>query len=551
MILDVRTLPDTVIPEADICIVGGGLAGIVLAREFVGKPVRVCVLESGGWDPQPAAVVVDAMVPFRNGGLPYSARKAAEACRFGGSTQLWNVPIGGNRLGARLRPLDPIDFEKRDWVPYSGWPFPKTHLDPYYDKAQAICRVEPTSFEVADWEDCQARPRLPLSDDQVKTIIYKFVARDTIAKEYTKAVSRADNIFTFLHAHVLEIETNPEENRVEQLRVGTLDGKRFTVRAKLFILAGGGIGIPRLLLLSNKTTPAGLGNQNDLVGRFFMEHPHFWQGILVPANPGFSQAAALYNEVHTARGVPIIGKLALPESVLRRERLLNQNIQLVPRRIPDPFKLRASHPASVESLKTICSDFLREQRIGNFGQHFKNISGGLHEIALAGAQKVRSRLFGNSDILAYYFANMSEQTPNPQSRVTLSADRDAFGRPCAELDWHLNGTDIRSAARTEEIIGHALERAGLGRFYREIREDEIPAKIEGGYHFMGTTRMHREPQQGVVNADCRLHGVQNLFVAGPSVFPTGGYANPVLTIIALTVRLADHLKAVLGARGGT
>ena len=545
MILDVSTLAETTRPETDICIVGGGVAGIILAREFIGKSVRVCVLESGGGKRQPSPDNTPAGVDDRR--LPYSAQKVPNARRFGGSAHFWDVPIGGHRLGARLRPLDPIDFEKRDWVPYSGWPFRKSDLNPFYDRAQAICRVEPASFAIDDWEDIQT-PRLPLPEDNVQTIIYKFIARDTVAKEYTEAVSRADNITTFLRANVLEIETNASADRVERIHVATLDGKRITVTAKLFILACGGMEIPRLLLVSNRTSPKGVGNEYDLVGRFFMEHLHFWQGVFVPAKPAALKATALYNNVHIVKGVAVIGKLALAESVLRRERLLNQNVQLVPQRMPDPFKSRETSRAGVESFKTLCSAVLRGEKLSDDRQHFRNISVSLPQIAIAGARKVRNRLFGGSEILTYYFANMMEQVPNPESRVILSPDRDFFGQPSAQLNWQVARQDFRSAVRSQDIIGCALEKAGLGHFYRETCEDQMPAVVEGGYHYMGTTRMHTDPGQGVVNADCRLHNVQNLFIAGPSVFPTGGYANPVLTIVALTIRLADHLKALLAER---
>ncbi|MEY2439704.1 MAG: hypothetical protein QOI34_1089 [Verrucomicrobiota bacterium] len=539
MIIDARSVSTGAQIEADICIVGAGLAGLVLAREFIGTSVRICLLESGGRDAEPAAP--DSPPYCQNGGLPYAGPKMARARRFGGSTHQWNVPIDGDRFGARLRPLDPIDFEQRDWVPGSGWPFPKTHLDPYYDKAQAICHVEPTSFEVDDWQD-QPNRALALSDDRVQTIIYKFVARDTLALGYTEEVSRANNITSLLHADVLDLETPSIPDRITRSRVATLNGTSFNVSAKLFILAGGGIEIPRLLLLSRKSTPNGLGNENDLVGRFFMEHPHFWQGIFVPNDGALLQSTALYNEIHSVKGVAVIGKLALAESVLRRERLLNQNVQLIPGRMPDPFKSRRPDLASVESFRTFASAVLHGQSPGGVERHLKNIAGGLHEIAIAGARKVRNRLLGNEEILVYHFANMMEQTPNPESRVTLGSDRDVFGQLCAKLSWHIAPQDIRSAVRTQQILAEALESAGLGRFYSEMRGEEIPTNLEGGYHYMGTTKMHPNPRHGVVDADCRLHSVQNLFIAGPSVFPTSGYANPVLTIIAMTLRLADHLK---------
>jgi choline dehydrogenase-like flavoprotein len=147
---------------------------------------------------------------------------------------------------------------------------------------------------------------------------------------------------------------------------------------------------------------------------------------------------------------------------------------------------------------------------------------------------------------AIIFANMMEQNPDPESRVTLGPDKDAFGQNRVQLNWRISKADMLSAIRSQQIIGRALEKAGLGQFHRQLEEPVPPSNTEGGYHHMGTTRMHHDPKQGVVDADCRMHGVGNLFIAGPSVFPTGGYANPVLTIIALSLRLADHLKRRFG-----
>jgi choline dehydrogenase-like flavoprotein len=541
MIVDAHSIESDSVIESDLCIVGGGVSGIALAREFIGRDLRVCLLESGGLTSDPKT---QSLAGGDNVGLPYYSLETARARQLGGSSTLWHVPIGPGRVGARLRPLDPIDFEKRDWVPFSGWPFTKKHVDLYYERAQAICQVEPASFAVEDWEEPGSRPRLRLHDHEVQTIIYKFLKRDLFAVEYPNEVGRAKNVTIFLHANVLEIDTNPVADHVTGLQVGTIHGKRFSITGKVFVLAAGGIEVPRLLLLSNKIQKTGLGNQNDLVGRFFMEHPHFWQGIFVPAKPEVLGTTALYNEVHAVNGVAIIGKLALTESALRSEKLLNQNVQLIPQTMPDPFKNRGPHPASVESLRKILAGPRRQEKIDNWRRHLRNIIGGLDSVAIAGARKIRNQLTGTPEIPVFYFANMMEQIPNSESRVALGSERDFLGQRRIALNWRILPEDIRSAIRTQEIIAGALERAGLGRFFVEMREETPPDNTEGGYHHMGTTRMAVDPKQGVVDAECRIHGIDNLFIAGPSIFPTGGYANPVLTLIALTLRLADHLKKV-------
>jgi len=518
--------------DTDICIVGGGTAGLVIAREFIGRPVRVCLLESGGRTTEPET---QELTLGENIGQPYFPLETARPRIYGGSGTRWNIPIGPERLGVRIRPLDPIDFERRDWVPYSGWPFNRTHLEPYYQRAQAICRVEPPTYRVEDWQDARDRKALPIADPDVQTVIYKFAHSEPFVRDYPNEVGQADNVTVCLHSNVLEIETNATGDSVTCVRASTLAGKQFSVRARTYVIAAGGIEVPRLLLLSDRTHKNGLGNQNDLVGRFFQEHPHFWSGVFVPNNSEFIRSTALYNDVHTVNNVAIVGKLALTETALRREKLLNQNIQFFWRDIAYPT---VSAPGVI-ALKNL----LFGRRNGeSIGRQLATIVADADEIAASAWRQVRKRMGTESTVPAIVFANMMEQIPDPESRVMLGRDRDPFGQNRVQLNWRISKADMSSAIRAQQIIGNALQKAGFGQFHQQLQEPIPPDNTEGGYHHMGTTRMHDAPRQGVVNADCRMHGVGNLFIAGPSVFPTGGYANPVLTIIALSLRLADHLK---------
>jgi choline dehydrogenase-like flavoprotein len=142
-----------------------------------------------------------------------------------------------------------------------------------------------------------------------------------------------------------------------------------------------------------------------------------------------------------------------------------------------------------------------------------------------------------------------EQAPNRDSRVTLTSERDAMGMPRVKLDWRLTALDRRSFRGFYEVLGRELGRSGIGRvrmheWVLESESSSWPKSLGGGWHHMGTTRMHPEPRRGVVDANCRVHGLANLYVAGAAVYPTAGCANPTLTLVALTLRLSDHLKAV-------
>jgi choline dehydrogenase-like flavoprotein len=549
MIIDSRTIPDDEIIKTDVCIVGAGTAGITLAKEFIDQKFRVCILESGGLKPDKET---QSLYRGENVGHPYFSLDTARTRCLGGSTTRWQIEIDNNCPGARMRPLDAIDFAERDWVPYSGWPFRKAHLDPFYERAQTICRIEPPSFSVQDWEEIPKAKRLAFQGDQIKTVIFKFGARDLFIKDYIQQITHASNITTYLYANVINIETDGTARTVKRLEVACLPGNKFWITSKLIILAAGAIEIPRILLLSNKSQNVGLGNQNDLVGRFFMEHLHFQLGLLVPSDQNIFQMTSLYNNIHRVNGVPIRGKLSLSEGVLRRQKLLNYVAQLDPMimlysSLGDMFYPYNSSD-SVKSLKAIHLALFRGSKLNNPGLHLKNISTGLDDVVVTIYRAIKRRvikMFNKKRIKLYSLENMSEQVPNPDSRITLSSDKDRLGLNRVRLDWRLSPIDIESAIRTQEIMNQEFRHAGLGRLFSRLKDETPPMPISGGWHHMGTTRMHVDPKKGVVDENSRIHGMSNLYVAGPSVFPTGGYANPSLTIVALAVRLADHIKMIM------
>jgi len=525
--IDARSLPDNHTLETDICIVGAGVAGITLARELVSANFRVCLLESGGLEPDRNT---QSLYWGENIGQPYYSLDTCRGRLFGGTSHYWIIPLGEGKKGVRLRPLDPIDFEQRDWVPYSGWPFDKTHLDPFYERAQSVCRIGPFRYDAKFWSDPAKTPELPLSQESVKTSVFQFGERDCFFTDYRNEIDQARNISTYIYANAVEIETADTPNTVSRLHIACLGGKKLSVTAKIYVLAMGAIEIPRLLLLSNRTLNTGLANQNDLVGRFFMEHPHLWSGIYMPASPEVFRSVGLYR-IHRVANVPIMGKLAITEDAMRNGKLLNWCASIHPSRRGAPAK-------GVESLKSIISEFKKGRLPDELLHHLLAATQDIRGIST----KVLALLGKQNKDMAFRLNHMAEQTPNPDSRITLSAEPDELGQRRVNLDWRLTAQDMQSMVKSQEIVDQELRRAGLGRLHIEQTGDRPPQDIHGGWHHMGTTRMHVNPGQGVVDANSKVHGISNLYVAGPSVFPTGGCSNPVLTIVALTIRLADHLK---------
>jgi choline dehydrogenase-like flavoprotein len=505
--VDARTLEDGSVIEGDLCIVGAGAAGISMAMEWSGASQRVLLLEAGGFD-------YDArMQELYRGeivGLPYFPLQAARLHYFGGTTGHW---------AGFCSPFDPIDFEAREWVPHSGWPFERAHLDPYYARAQRVLELGPYEYDVAQWQ--RRDPRLvpfPLDPSVVFTKMWQFSPPTRFGTRYRDSIVGARNVQLYTNAIVREIEPSEGVTAVDGLRVRTLEGKELRARAKHYVLATCSIQNARLLLASNSRVEAGLGNANDLVGRHFMEHLEMPSGVFVELGDRAANAAMYAFEWGLTKAR---GELALNEAVQRRRRVLNATVSLNPQSLDEE---------GMSTFQRMTPEVMEERR--KTGRPRATQRGDT-------TQQRGSRSF--------HLQTRQEQAPNPASRVTLSTERDELGMPRAKLDWRLTELDRRSFRDFYDVLGRELGRAGVGRvqmrpWVLEKPDAPWPSSVGGGWHHMGTTRMHSDPKQGVVNADCQVHGIANLSVAGAAVFPTAGAANPTLTLVAMTLRLSDHLK---------
>jgi choline dehydrogenase-like flavoprotein len=514
--------------ETDVCIVGSGAAGLTLARRLVARGIDVCILESGAADYEKS---LQDLGIGDNVGFPYYQLDQSRLRLFGGTTAVW---------GGRVVQLDAVDFEHRPWIEHSGWPFGKETLSPYYAESLRALDLRVTEGDERLWSELGLRD--PGFDPrELRTHFFQF---DEQFERFT--LRRCDDLIAsqrvrvLLRATVLEFRANAEGTAVESVMIGNLDGERGVVRARAFVLAAGGLENPRLLLNSTGTSPRGLGNDEDLVGRFFMEHPHARAGRVRPDK--LWRLLQLLPRSHRDGPLRYAALLRSAEALQEREGILNSSFTLSVRqhegaRMPpgkwlfNTLKWKVPHDhrgRSVWWLQRRTKQLLAE-RMGVYLRWLRV----------------------NTNRRGLYVVARAEQAPNPASRVMLSEERDAFGLPRIALDWQLLDVDKRSLKVTMEALDRELRRLSLGRVEPSawLDEPETPWVADplvsnhpvGGYHHMGTTRMATSPRRGVVDADCRVHGLGNLYVAGSSVFPTGGWANPTLTILALALRLGDHL----------
>lgn len=520
MIRDIRTVPAGGVLEADVCIVGCGAAGIAMAISLAGKGVSVCVLESGGLELEDDT---QALAAGTQSGLPYFSL-AETSCRV----------LGGNaaRWGARSAPLQPVDFAERSWIPHSGWPLSREELDPYYQQVPHFLGLhDQFAYEGDVWENFGTDP--PGFDTTTfQYCAFQFGKRVLLGQVYRKQLQRAKNITVYLGASVQRIRATPAGDRVDGLDVATLTGQKYVARADNYVLACGGIENPRLLLLSR------LCNEYDLVGRFFMEHPTVSAGTI--ASDDWQQLHDLFSPGLVGRRLVEFG-LALSPALQSSERCLNAVVRT---------NLVLSQD-STQALRELLSSLRYERmpqalRSDDNRRRLRILAGDplgiVNNIARHAVGKPK-RFKADSVFLEV----RAEQEPNPESRVTLSDQIDAFGQPCAHLHWSMNHREKDTVRVAAAAFKHELERLGLGTLntadWLRSRDPSWPADMVGGHHHMGTTRMSDDPRTGVVDRDCKAHALDNLYIAGSSVFPTAGYANPTSTILALAFRLAGHLEA--------
>lgn len=545
MIKDARSVSDDTVLRADVCIIGAGVAGTTLAREFIGSGMRVLLVESGGRSPSPET---QELAKGDVTGQPYF--DLDHSCRrgVGGTGWGWIIDLPDGTTGVRLRALDPIDFEERPEIPYSGWPLSWSEMIPYYERAHRVFGLGPYRANGEDWESLPAPP-LQMDGTGARTMIFQFGRKHLFTDRYPTQIAQAPNVTVLTNATVLELCTNESADRVQAARAQTLTGTSVRIESAQFVLAAGGLQTPRLLLLSNRNQPEGLGNQHDTVGRFFMEHPHTIEqrpgaGSFRPAK-SLRNKLDLYHRIQELNGKALLGYLSPTEERLRAEGLANYCCHFEPEDLYNPPYTNGYRSVRRMAYATLGRTGLPDRPFRSAW----NALVGMPDAARIMSGTLVKRLCGTETVpwartpTRLLLRHMAEQVPNPESRVLLGSKRDAFGQPRVRLHWQLQPRDVRNIQRAQEVIAEAVASSGAGTLSVASLDDIRREVVAGGHHHMGTTRMSADPNEGVVDANCRVHGVENLYVAGPSVFSTSGCANPLLTVVALALRLADHLRA--------
>jgi choline dehydrogenase-like flavoprotein len=550
MIEDAFEMPDGQKLVADVCIIGAGAAGIAMARQFLGTRHEVLMLESGGLQEEATTqeLYAGSVADERLHSPPIRYRQR----RFGGTTTIW---------GGRCMPLDTIDFEVRDYMPYSGWPIDRAALEPFYPEANSLCEAGEFKYSAAEAFDPPPRPMIEgfAGTHFTTDTLERFSCPTDFGARHSRGLREARNVRVLLHANVVELRLDSAGQQADCAVVRTLRGANFTVHARLFVLAAGGLEVARLLLASRGVHPEGIGNQHDVVGRYYMCHLAGTMGALTINRP----LASVWNGYDISdEGIYCRRRIALTAAAQRQYGIGNFVARLHHPRITDP-----AHRNAILSLLYLAKFMIPyeygkrlydEERasLATWLKHVRNVAAGPFDAVgfawhMLKDRKLAQRKFPS--IIIRPKANLysldfhAEQQPNPASRVTLDTSRDALGMPRLAIDWRYTPIDVETVGKALALLAADLRQNGVGelRYSPASLETEITRYGAYGGHHIGTARMGGNPRTSVVDADCRLHAVHNLYVAGAAVFPTSSQANPTLTLVALALRLARTLRKEL------
>ncbi len=527
---DLRDFKSGSLFQSDLCIIGSGPAGLSIAKEFIGTKVNVLIVESGGWEEE---AETQSLYDIENVGAPrYIQQDQVRNRIFGGTSHTWT---------GKCAPFDPIDFQKRNWIPHSGWPIQQTDLEDYLDRARENLRLGSSCYDERLWKAFKVSSPYRFNSKLLKSQFWQY---SKVSKQDRQPmrfgpylIGEANNINVLLHANVTHLNTDEQGTKLESVEISTLDKRVSLIKAKVVILCCGGVENARLLLASNRILKNGVGNKNDMVGRFLMDHPGSLLGTFDPKkSQAISERFGSYFLKSSNDYNVYQHGLALAPELQEKEQLLNAAAFLIEVAAEDnPWN-------SFRRLKTV----LRQRKLTksacldvfNILRHLPFVLWGAYRLLVRGQPPIAKV----DEMLLY---SLVEQNPDPESRVTLSDQKDRLGMSISKLNWQISDLEKRTVSRLAHLIDQEFERLNLPKLKLSdwlSKDGDWRSNFIDRAHPTGTTRMSNHPEDGVVDPNCQVHELEGLFISGSSVFPTTGHANPTLMIVAMAIRLADWLK---------
>jgi choline dehydrogenase-like flavoprotein len=508
---------------ADVCLVGAGVMGLALTSHLLRhSQLSVVIVEQGGLIDDPVASAVPAEL---NGGDVPSGTADSRAKGFGGSSRRW----GGQAL-----PFQPLDFSARAFLPSDGlWPLCHADLLCDYQLAGSFLGLSPLPFEADLWRNAMFSqwfgPSCPLELNFSK---YSPIAY--LASHHRALIDQSNRVTCLLNAKVMEVHVSAEGRRAEGVRLRSLEGKEACLKAKTIVLCAGGIENPRLLLASGQGQRRGLGNDHDLLGRFYQDHVGFYGARLEPLDWGLFKHLFASFLVGKQKYLP---KVQLTQHQQTHHSLLN---------VTGNIAFEASEQSPLQAARRLGRRLRRGPDQGSPWADLRCLARSPREVLPLVASWRRGRTHLPRDARFFLMGN-AESEPLAESRILLSDQRDAYGAVRPMVNWLVSERTVEALRVYFSALKTALEGAGIAQVhlspYLTDPDSHWKERAYSLYHHMGATRMAASPRGGVVDGDSRVHGVDNLYVAGTSVLPSGSASNPSFTALALTFRLARHLAS--------
>ncbi|AGB26657.1 choline dehydrogenase-like flavoprotein (plasmid) [Mycobacterium sp. JS623] len=545
--------------QTGVVVIGAGPAGIVAALEAVARGQDVILVETGNTKPTnenqqlSSANIKDVDV--------HAPVELTVSRQIGGTSSIW---------GGRCVPYDPIDFVDRPIAPDSSWPLRFEDVQPYYQRASDWSRSGRAVFNSAEISHLPAQMIPGLVDCGVTTSsLERWSLPTNFGEVYLEQLRSSANLRLVTDATCVQINLNEAQDRAESIECRTVGGSAFTINASDVIVAAGGLETTRLLMCSPGRYGKSLGDHSGHLGHWYMAHLEGVVADLVLATPA---KATVYGYERDVDGTYVRRRFAFTEVYQLEHSLPNIAGWISNPELADASHGNAELSMTYLSLISPLGGFLASpaQRLSLTGTkvpgtpygmthkssvfaHIRNIV--RHPLTTAafcinfGAKRVLSRgrkppgFFAYSPINRYPFQYHAEHLPHYQSCVSLSADTDALGMRKLVVDIVFHDADIQGVIDAHRHWDAYLRASGVGML--EYRSDDTGAAIRersgGGFHQVGTTRMAKDPADGVVDENLAVHGVPNVHIVSSSVFVTSGQANSTFLVVALAVRLIEHL----------
>jgi hypothetical protein len=508
----------------DLCIVGGGVAGIVVANELAATGIKIALVESGGEQYHQAT---QDLYQANSTDFPFPNTSYSRLRFLGGSSNHWEN---------NTSPLSESDFKKRDGINNSGWPIKYSDFVSYYKKAESYCGVGNDGYSLDSWITTSGMKDLVANSSKIETRIAKVSKSPTrFFEQYGDKLVNSENVEIITFSNIVDIEYNEDTKRVERAVFKTLKGNEFLISANRFVMCLGGIENARMLLHFNKKYRNKLGNESDSVGRYLMEHPTPRAAHLIAEKTAELDLYLGYKDDYRS----ILGFVSLTDKAVEENESINLRMPFIP---------QSNYILS----DGISSSHIFRESLSNYNlpedasSHAWNILSDIDMVIESIARKsFDMRLFDHaSEIGGYDIPMMMEQTPDKGNRIILSNKRDKLGLAKIDVHYRVTDTDKQRLWRSLDICAKEIAMLGFGRI-KTLKERSLRLwrdQLGFSQHHMGTTRMANSPSNGVVSENLKIFGTNNFYLSGSSVFPTGGSVPPTLTIVALSIRLAEHLK---------